>query len=216
MIPTPWPDLTALAEIRLRRKVGLVAERGTREAKVGRDIAVHAAKAGIPTVLYSAYPPARFPSDLVVDQTPDPTAQDINDGARKLIGGAKPRLMVIERYERLRTPDAPYSDEPVDDPEGASASWGDKLMWAVRDIRIDIPLVLTTVVNRIPTLRRSMAQWLPLDHPAMVMTDVCKPLLVLQRIDPARVMAMMEVDLLEFRAASRVTLDWAPLDLKSA
>lgn len=45
MMPTPWPDLTQLAELNFRHKVGIIAQRGSREAKVGRDIAVHAARA---------------------------------------------------------------------------------------------------------------------------------------------------------------------------
>ncbi|MET9568500.1 hypothetical protein ABZY34_05030 [Streptomyces virginiae] len=63
-IPIPWPDRTDLAELNFRHKVGIIAQRGSREAKVGRDIAVHAAKAGVPTLLYTGYPPNEQPDWL--------------------------------------------------------------------------------------------------------------------------------------------------------
>lgn len=81
-VPTPWPDLTPLADLSFRHKVGIVAQRGSREAKVGRDVAVHAARAGIPVVLFTGYPPAARPASLFIDQTPTPTAAHINLSAK--------------------------------------------------------------------------------------------------------------------------------------
>ncbi|MFK8851338.1 hypothetical protein [Streptomyces sp. Ac-502] len=213
-VPTPWPDLTSLADLSFRHKVGIVAQRGSREAKVGRDVAVHAARAGIPVVLFTGYPPATRPASLFIDMTPAPTAAHINVSAERLISGRKPRLIVIERYERL-SQDAPEPqwddapDDPGDDP--ASESWGDRLMWTVRDIRVEIPTLFTTVVDPVPDLARPLFKWLDVDHPAMVMTDVCKPILVVARTGPGVVEARLEVDPLEFRTGSLFTLEWAPL-----
>ncbi|MQS01334.1 hypothetical protein, partial [Streptomyces alkaliterrae] len=100
-IPTPWPGLTELAEISHRRKIGVVAQRGSREARVGRDVAVHAARAGIPTLLYTGYPPHKIPEYLVVDETPRPTASQVTAAAQRRIDGQPTQLVVIERYERL-------------------------------------------------------------------------------------------------------------------
>ncbi|WP_392838739.1 hypothetical protein [Streptomyces sp. LN500] len=220
-IPTPWPELTEFAELIYRHKVGIVAQRGSREAKVGRDVAVHAARAGIPTVLYTGYPPDAHSEWLVVDETPNPTAVMVNARARDLVNGQKPRFIVIERYERLSPEPQPAAglddpgDEPVDDPENGPPSWADKLVWSVRDIRVDIPILLTTVVDPEPDTSRRMAQWLHIDHPAMVMTDVCRPTLVVRRTGPETVEVRMEVDADEYRAGQVSELAWAPLNLRT-
>ncbi|WP_133899489.1 hypothetical protein [Streptomyces sp. KS 21] len=209
--------MTELAELNFRHKVGIIAQRGSREAKVGRDTAVHAAKAGVPTVLYTAYPPETIPALLAVDETPTPTADDVNVRAKRLINGKMAEFVVIERYERLHPvpPPAADWDEPVDgpydDPENEPESWADQLMWSVRDIRIDIPMLFTTVVTPEPDLSRRMSKWLHIDHPAMVMTDVCKPTLLLRRTSPHTVEALMEVDPHEYRTGNRSALNWTPL-----
>ncbi|WP_326615302.1 hypothetical protein OG949_41120 (plasmid) [Streptomyces scopuliridis] len=218
-IPTPWPELTELAELTHRHKVGIIAQRGSREAKVGRDIAVHAARAGVPTVLYTGYPPATIPDALAVDETPNPTAAEVNQRAKRLIGGQKPGFIVIERYERLHPAPRPSTDrdDPVDDPcdePDDPLSWADQLMWSVRDIRTGIPMLFTTVVTSDPDLSLRLPQWLHVDHPAMVMTDVCKPTLVVLRKDPRTVEARLEVDPHEYRAGSRALLSWAPLTVQ--
>ncbi|MFD9354619.1 hypothetical protein [Streptomyces sp. NPDC060031] len=219
LIPTPWPELTELAELNHRHKAGIIAQRGSREAKIGRDIAVHAAKAGVPTVLYTGYPPETIPGWLSVDETPAPTAADVNARAKRLINGQMPAFVVIERYERLHPVPPPATDwdepvdDPYDDPENEPDSWADQLMWSVRDIRIDIPMLFTTVVTPEPDLSRRMSKWLHIDHPAMVMTDVCKPTLLLNRTSPHTVEALMEVDPHEYRTGNRSVLNWAPLNL---
>ncbi|WP_406415720.1 hypothetical protein [Streptomyces sp. NBC_00842] len=219
-IPTPWPELTELAELNYRHKVGIIAQRGSREAKVGRDTAVHAARAGIPTVLYTGYPPDTQSEWLAVDETPNPTAALVNAKAEDLVNGQKPRLIIIERYERLSPEPQPAAnlddpaDEPIDDPEPL-ASWADQLIWSVRDIRIDIPLLLTTVVTPEPDMSRRMSEWLHIDHPAMVMTDVCKPTLLVRRTGPEAVEARIEVDPHEYRTGERSELRWAPLNLQA-
>ncbi|MGW2393953.1 hypothetical protein ACWCYK_31345 [Streptomyces lydicamycinicus] len=215
MLPTPWPGLTQLAELNFRHRVGIIAQRGSREAKVGRDIAVHAARAGFPVVLFTGYPPATPPAALLIDETPEPTAAQINASAKKLIAGQQPRLIVIERFERLRPqdPEPPLDDasyDPVDDP--TEESWGDRLIWTVRDVRVNIPVLFTTVVDPVPDLSRPLFKWLHVDHPAMVMTDVCKPTLVVARSGPESVEARLEVDPDEYRNGTISTLLWEPLD----
>jgi hypothetical protein len=215
-IPTPWPELTELAGLRYRRKVGVIAQRGSREAKVGRDTAVHAARAGIPTVLYTGYPPNDSLEWLRVVETANPTAGQVNSQALGLIAGQKPRFIVIERYERLH-PDARHTsddvDEPVDDPDDPAPSWADRLVWSVQDIRVDVPMLLTTVVTPEPDVSCHMSRWLHIDHPAMVMTDVCKPILLVRRTGPATVEVRMEVDPDEYRNGERTMLNWEPLTL---
>ncbi|MEV7085632.1 hypothetical protein AB0O07_07025 [Streptomyces sp. NPDC093085] len=218
-VPTPWAELTELAELNHRHKVGMIARRGSREAKIGRDTAVHAARSGVPTVLYTGYPPVTVPDALVVDVTPNPTAADVNAKARRPIGGRKAGLIVIERYERLHPEPRPPADpddpahDPCDDP-AEPLSWGDQLMWSVRDIRTDVPVLFTTVVTPVPDLSLRLPEWLDVDHPAMVMTDVCKPTLVLARRDHLTVEARLEVDPHEYRTGSRTLLSWAPLPLQ--
>ncbi|MFE9888464.1 hypothetical protein [Streptomyces scopuliridis] len=163
--------------------------------------------------------PATVPDGLVVDETPNPTAADVIAWAKRLIGGRKPGFIVIERYERLHpVPRRPVDlDDPIDDPcddPDEPPSWGDQLMWSVRDIRTDIPMLFTTVVTSAPDLSLRLPQWLHVDHPAMVMSDVCKPTLVLLRRDSLTVEARLEVDPLDYRAGDRLLLDWAPLPVQ--
>ncbi len=84
-------------------------------------------------------------------------------------------------------------------------------MWTVRDIRVEIPTLFTTVVDPVPDLARPLCKWLDVDHPAMVMTDVCKPILVVARTGPEVVEARLEIDPHEFRTGSLFALEWAPL-----
>ncbi|MEV7866680.1 hypothetical protein AB0P17_11355 [Streptomyces sp. NPDC088124] len=84
-------------------------------------------------------------------------------------------------------------------------------MWSVRDIRTDIPMLFTTVVTTVPDLSPRLPQWFDVDHPAMVMTDVCEPTLVLLRKDHLTVEARLEVAPHECRTGSRALLSWAPL-----
>ncbi|QRX96380.1 hypothetical protein [Streptomyces noursei] len=218
LMPTPWPDLTQLAELNFRHKVGIIAQRGTREAKVGRDVAVHAAHTGLPVVLFTGYPPSTQPETLVVKEIPAPTDSHVNAAAKIHIGGRTPRLIVIERYERLtREPHEPYSDPMRDliDEVSEEESWGDRLMWTVRNIRVNIPVLLTTVVDEVPDLARPLGRWLPIDHPANVMTDVCKPTIVLARSGAESVEARLEVDPHAYRSGERSTLAWKPLPRSS-
>ncbi|SHN32799.1 hypothetical protein [Streptomyces yunnanensis] len=218
LMPTPWPDLTQLAELNFRHKVGIIAQRGTREAKVGRDVAVHAANTGLPVVLFTGYPPSTQPKTLVVKEIPDPTDSHVNAAAKIHIEGQTPRLIVIERYERLtREPHEPYSEPMHDliDEVSEEESWGDRLMWTVRNIRVNIPVLLTTVVDEVPDLARPLGRWLHIDHPANVMTDVCKPTIVLARSGSESVEARLEVDPHEYRSGERSTLAWKPLPRSS-
>ncbi|MEU5490334.1 hypothetical protein AB0G98_21665 [Streptomyces sp. NPDC020196] len=219
-IPTPWPDLTKLADLTYWHKVGIVAQRGTREAKVGRDIAVHAARAGVPTLLYTGYPPTTESEWLVVDETPNPTADHVNAQAKKLINGQATRFVVIERYERLAAPPSQPArngddlrDEPIDDPE-PFMSWGDKLVDMVRQIHIKMPMLLTTVMDVEPDPSRRMCKYLHRDHPAEVMTDACVPTIVVHRTGPETVRASLDVAPETHWGSRELQLSWKPLNLR--
>ncbi|MFD7922502.1 hypothetical protein ACFV3R_25160 [Streptomyces sp. NPDC059740] len=214
IIPTPWPQLTELAAITYRYKAGFVAERGSREAKIGRDIAVHAAEAGIPTVLFTGYPPARVPETLLIDTKPNPTPDDINARGRTLIRGRMPELLVVERFERIGTshPEQPVLEADSEE-EREDLSWGDRLMWAVRDVHLDYPSIYTTVANKVDPTRPLLKSVESTDHPGMVMTDVCRPVLMVRRSGPTTVDVRFEVDALEYRVGP-YTVEWEPLQIR--
>ncbi|MCX4523938.1 hypothetical protein ACIRQO_36460 [Streptomyces anulatus] len=218
-IPTPWPALTEIADLLYWHKVGIVAQRGTREAKVGRDVAVHAAQAGVPTLLYTGYPPDSQHEWLAVDETPRPTVDQVNMRAKQPINGKQPRFVVIERYERLALPPArPASVEADDcwddaDPETA-LSWGDRLVDTVRHIRVKMPMLLTAVMDVEPDLSRRMCTYLHRDHPAEVMTDICVPTIVVHRTGPRTVKASMDVSSETYVGPQDLDLLWEPLSLR--
>ncbi|MFD0271971.1 hypothetical protein ACFVGY_36195, partial [Streptomyces sp. NPDC127106] len=106
-------------------------------------------------------------------------------------------------------------DDPYDDLDSYEReSWADQLMWSVREIRTDLPMLFTTVTEAEPELSRRMPTWLDVDHPAMVMTDVCKPTILVRRTSPHTVEARMEIDPDEYRTGTRTVLAWEPLNLQ--
>ncbi|MFB6507491.1 hypothetical protein ACFYXP_38135 [Streptomyces sp. NPDC002466] len=197
-VPTPWEDLTAVLDLTFRHKAGIVAGQGTAEARAGQDIAVHAAEQGLPVILYTTRPPADIPPLLVVDQKAHPTSDHVKDRTAYPPQGRKPHLIVIEDYQRLRPrerhiPDQ-YDpvDDPVDDPDYYPLSAADELLWTIREILIDIPLLLTTTIAQEPDTSRPLDQWLRPSHPAVVLTDICKPVLLLHRTNQQTVEARLE------------------------
>ncbi|MFE4177128.1 hypothetical protein ACFRR7_34695 [Streptomyces sp. NPDC056909] len=209
-IPTPWTEFTQAADLTFRHKVGVIAKRGTREAEVGRDIALHAAGLGIPTLLYTANPPSDPPAHLVVDRTPHPTAAHLSDRMKYPPRGQRPQLVVVDAYERLRPEEhhAPDQYDPIDDLDYVPLTEAEQLLWSVRDIRVDVPLLLTTTIATQPDLSQPIDQWLSHDHPAIALTEVCKPVILLHRASPQAVEARMEINPNASHNGQRVMLDW--------
>ncbi|MET9673108.1 hypothetical protein ABZY68_08430 [Streptomyces sp. NPDC006482] len=212
-IPTPWEPFTAVADLVFRRKVGIVAQRGTAEAAVGRDVAVHAAEQGIPTLLYTARPPASSPGLLTVDGIPHPTARHVMERVAHPPRGRRLGLVVIERYERLRPreryiPDQ-YDpvDDPIDDLDHEPPTEADELLWSLREIAITVPLLLTTTVARRPDVSRTVDQWLDVSHPAVVLTEICKPVITLHRTSGRTVDARLALGA-HGPQGQRVALEW--------
>lgn len=201
-LPLPWPAAEQTIRLGYRRKVGLVAQRGTHEATVGRQIATHIADHAGHVLLCTAYPPEKRDRLHILDElklTPDM----VNDKVRRLIrAGTAPALIVIERYERMRL-----------DGKDNDTSRGDELMWCGRrvDGRYDdlsIPIVFTTVVDRKPVMDRRVRDWAGIDAPANVMTDFCRSVLLLRRIDGQQVRVRVELDSDEYQHPRVDDLDW--------
>lgn len=194
-LPTPWPEFTEAADLVFRHKVGLIAGHGTREADIGRDIALHTVAHGITTLLYTQHPPAERPAHLVVDQIPHPTPEHIKDRMKYPVRGQRPELVVIDRYERLRPEErhVPEQYDPIDDLDYVPLTDGQQLLWSVRDIHIDVPLLLTTTVWTEPDVSQPLDQWLNHDHPAVVLTEICKPVILLHRTDSQTVEGRVEM-----------------------
>ncbi|WP_405858452.1 hypothetical protein OG361_30025 [Streptomyces sp. NBC_00090] len=213
-IPTPWEAFTTAADLTFRRKVGVVVERGTAEAAVGRDVAVHAAEQGIPTLLYTAHPPANLPDLLVIDPIPHPTAQHVMDRVARPPRGRRFGLVVMEGHERLRPreryiPDQ-YDpiDDPIDDLDYEPPTEAEELLWSLREIAINTPLLLTTTITTQPDVSRTLDQWLDADHPAVVLTEICKPVITLHRSNDRTVDARLQLGAYGLHGR-RVALDWA-------
>ncbi|MEU6949514.1 hypothetical protein ABZ957_30415 [Streptomyces sp. NPDC046316] len=206
-IPTPWSSFTPIAELVYRRKVGVVAEQGTAEASLGKDVAVHAANLGIPTLLYTPHPPSEVPRLLMVDPIAHPTTDRINVALDRQHRGRTLEFVVIERYERLRPRESYIPDQydPIDDLDYEPPTEGDELLRAVQEIRNNVPLLLTTLTTNTDPSRR-LIQVLDLHHPAVVLTDACKPVITLHRTSPQTVQARIELG--PYPGDQLVTLGW--------
>jgi hypothetical protein len=183
-LSTPWPDLDPIARLNHRRKVGFVARRGSREATVGRRIAVHVARAGHRVLLYTRYGPADPPPTLTVDDSERVDTEALNERAGSLRErGLPPDLVVIERAERMRK-EGWYGEH----------STADQMMLAGQQIFVDVPVVLTTVVDKAPDPKRRIVGWAGVDSAAAVLTDICRSVLVLERQDHQTVVVHTELD----------------------
>ncbi|MEU2431661.1 hypothetical protein ABZ611_19455 [Streptomyces sp. NPDC007861] len=193
-----------------RRKVGVVVERGTAEAAVGRDVAVHAAEQGIRTLLYTAHPPASSPDPLVIDPTPHPTAQHVMDRVARPPHGRQMGLVVLEGYERLRPRERYIPDQydPIDDLDHEPPTEAEELLWSLREIAISTPLLLTTAVAAQPDVSRPLDQWLDVSHPAVVLTEICEPVITLHRSSDRIVDAQLQLGAYGLHGR-RVALEWA-------
>jgi hypothetical protein len=188
-VSTPWPDLDDLLNLRYRSKVGVVAQRGTHEATIGRRIAAHAAQEG-PVLLFTGFPPDDVPDTLVIDPEPTPTPQQVNAAALNMFKeGRAPRLVVVERYERMRLSERGEEDTRADELEQC----GQYLGWHTEEWD-GCPVLLTTVVDQEPELHRPLPAWSGVNSPASIMSDFCRTLAVLRRADAATVMARMELE----------------------
>lgn len=201
-LPLPWPAAEQIIRLGYRRKVGLVAQRGTHEATVGRQIAAHIADHVGHVLLCTAYPPEKRDRLHVLDElklTPDM----VNDKVRRLIrAGTAPVLIVVERYERMRL-----------DSKDDETSPGDELMWCGRRVEgqyedLNIPSVFTTVVDREPVMDRWVRDWAGVDAPANVMTDFCRSVLLLRRLDGQQVRVRVELDSDEYQHPRVDDVDW--------
>ncbi|MEU3605686.1 hypothetical protein AB0E83_09565 [Streptomyces sp. NPDC035033] len=207
-IPTPWESFSAVAELIHRHKVGVVVEHGTPEASLGTDLAVHAAEAGIPTLLCTPRRPLEVPPLLLVDTHARPTTSRIDERLRTQHRGREFEFLVVEHYERLGPDEYPFADryDPIDDLDHEPPTPADELLRAVQMLRTDIPSLFTTALPTTPDTSRSLLETFPADHPASVLTDACKPVLTLHRTDPRTVRA--RVDLSSHPGPQLVTLSW--------
>ncbi|MFB7918842.1 hypothetical protein [Streptomyces sp. NPDC056061] len=193
-IPTPWQCLTAAVDLTFRHRVGIIARHGTAEASVGRDIAVHAAEQGLPVLLCTSRPPAEVPRPLFVDSTAHPTSGHVKDRVAHPPRGRRPRLVVIEDYQRMRPRERCIPDQydPIDDPDDLPLSDAEELLWTIREILIGVPLLLTTTIAHEPDTARPLDHWLRPSHPAVVLTEICKPVLLLHRTTRQNVEARLQ------------------------
>jgi hypothetical protein len=201
-LPLPWPAMEQIIRVGYRRKIGLVAQRGTSEATAGRQIAAHIADHVGHVLLCTAYPPEKRERLHVLDEL-KLTPEMVNNRVRRLIGaGTAPALIVVERYERMRLDDA---DDDV--------SRGDELMWCGRRVEgqyddLNIPTIFTTVVDREPVMDRWVRDWAGVDAPANVMTDFCRSVLLLRRVDGQQVRVRVELDSDEYQHPRVTDVDW--------
>ncbi|MEU2250610.1 hypothetical protein [Streptomyces sp. NPDC019224] len=207
-IPSPWESFSAIAELVHRRKVGVIAEHGTSEASLGTDLAVYAAQAGIPTLLCSARRPPQAPPLLRVDTRAHPTPAHINDLLRTPHRGRELGFLVIESYERLRSDEQPAPDryDPVDDLDYEPPTAAEQLLRSVQLILPGFPSLFTTLVPSPPDPTRPSMESFGIDHPASVLTDACKPVLMLRRTDPHAVQARIELG--SHPGPQLVTIPW--------
>lgn len=187
-LPLPWPALEQVIRLGLRRKVGIVAQRGTREATVGRRIASYIAGEVGHVLLCTSYPPPEQERLHVLDDE-KLTPEAVNAKVRWLIGkGAAPVLIVVERYERMRLTE-----------RAEELSRGDELEWCGRAVdgqydTLDIPALFTTAVDQEPVTDKWLRSWAGVDSPGNVMTDFCRTVLVVHRLDDQRVRVRTELD----------------------
>ncbi|MCL7430154.1 hypothetical protein [Streptomyces sp. YS415] len=208
-IPTPWPQLTAALDLVFRHKAGLITQDGTAEARAGQDIALHCAAYGINTLLFTTTPPATAPPALAIETREHPTPDYINNRLLSPARGQQPQLVVIERYERLR-PDPrhiPAQYDPIDDLDYEPPTAAEDLLQSVRDIRIEVPLLLTTTVSPQPQMTDPLDRWLHHDHPAVTLTDVCKPVLLVHRTADQTVEGRLEINP-QGASGTRLTIEW--------
>ncbi|MEU5583046.1 hypothetical protein ABZ791_36235 [Streptomyces huasconensis] len=195
-IPTPWPEFTSVLDLVFRHKAGVIAEEGSAEATIGQDIALHVAAREINTLLFTTAPPTAQPGALALEIKAHPTPDYINNRVRHPARGRHPELVVIEHYERLRAEPRyiPNQYDPIDDLDYEPPTAADELLQCVRDIHIDIPLLLTTTVSGQPQLPRPLDHWLDTSHPAVTLTEVCKPVILLRRTTGQTVEARLEIN----------------------
>jgi hypothetical protein len=201
-LKTPWPDLDCLVGLEERRRVGLVAQRGTREATVGRRIAIHVAETQGHVLLCTSFPPDPLPERLHVEPEMMLTPEHVNAAVRRLIrAGTRPVLIVIERYERLRLDERPEGDRRYDEIERCA-----------HEIRsspngVDVPCLYTTTTDREPDLSRRILDWAGVNSPGGIMTDFCRTLLVLRRLDRQQVEVRIELDRVTYRHPEILAID---------
>ena len=202
VLPLPWPDMENVLRIAYRRKVGIVAQRGTREATAGRRIAAHLAAEVGHVLLCTSYPPDAHERLHVLSEE-KLTSEMVNAEVERLIRlGTPPVLIVVERYERMRL---------VERPEGLSR--GDELEWCGRLVDgqhgdLDIPAVFTTVVDQEPVMRSWLRTWAGVDSAANVMTDFCRSVFVVHRLDPQQVRVRTELDADEYSHPGVTDVAW--------
>lgn len=195
LVETPWEPLTVLLGLARRRKAGIVAQRGTHEATVGRRIAAHAAQEG-PVLLFSSYPPADAPESLVIDPAPTPGPRDVAAAVEQMrLHGQSPRLIVVERYERMKLKERPDDVDRWDELQwgGEGKVWEEgcmRLAWR----NIACPILFTTVVDGEPKLEKYLADWAGVNSSAMVLTDFCDNVVILRRRDENTVQAQTLLD----------------------
>ncbi|MFI8368492.1 hypothetical protein [Streptomyces sp. NPDC085466] len=207
-IPAPWESFSAIAELIYRHKVGVVVEHGTPEASLGTDLAVYAAEAGIPTLLYTPRRPPEVPPLLLVDTHAAPTTSRIDERLQAPHRGREFAFLVVEYYERM-SPDAyPPVDryDPIDDLDYEPPTPAGELLRSVQLLRTSVPSLFTTALPTTPDTSRSLLQTFPADHPASVLTDACKPVLTLHRTDLHTVQARVELG--SNAGPQLVTLSW--------
>ena len=188
-VETPWPMLDDVLRMSDRVKIGVVAQRGSHEATVGRRIAAHAAQEG-PVLLFTGFPPSMVPENLVIDPEPSPTPEHVGKAVAKMASvGRAPRLVVIERYERMKLAERPEEYSRADELEWCGHSLGQyDGQW------VECPILLTTVSDREPSFDQNVLQWAGVDSPAGIMTEFCHRLVTLRRDDDEIVRARVELD----------------------
>jgi len=201
-LKTPWPDLDDLVGLEERRRVGIVAQRGTREATVGRRIAIHVAETQGHVLLCTSFPPDPMPERLHVEPEMMLTPEHVNAAVRRLVrAGVRPVLIVIERYERLRLEERPVGDRRFDEIERCAHEID------VSPNGVDVPCLYTTTTEREPDLSRRILDWAGVNSPGGIMTDFCRTLLVLRRLDRQQVEVRIELDRVTYRHPEVLAID---------
>lgn len=165
-------------------------------------------------MLFTRFPPENLPPCLLIDENPYPKAKDIVGRGRTLIRGEQPRFLVVERFERIHTEPQPRPDEYADFyEEREEVSWADRLMHAARGVQLGYPSLWTTVLPGINPERPLSESAKNIDHPSMILTDVCKQLLVVRRHSPDVVNVRVELDGLGPWHGRTIPVQWQPLNL---